>query len=215
MQQVRLYDQPHEFAEMMAQHLSQSLNVQVRQKKEEPLLLEVVFNSEKEDDKSEVSLHETFLTYMRTGDLNTAVDYLNGIVRCSMDLRDKHEEMLKLDTSCIYPVLRSKEYVEQVDKGLGLVVEESIPGLCVIFLELKDGYSKIISSAMLEHHPRLTADRIKRLAFRNLRSEGWSSSTLRLQSPFRKTCTIETFLDNPFPAECQFLRRSGKSPVPI
>lgn len=205
MQPVRLYDQPQEFAEMMMRHLRESLNLEVRQDANEPLLLEIQYDKDNEEDKSRVSLHETFVTYMRTGDLNTAIDYLNGVLRCSTDIRDRQEEMLRLDPQFIYPVLRSKEYVEQAGLGSGPLAEESLPGLCMMFLEIKEGYSKIINQEMLNHHPRLTAERVKRLAYRNLRAEGWSYPNLNLQSPFHSSCWVDVYTDPPFPPECQFL----------
>ncbi|WP_217598097.1 hypothetical protein, partial [Cohnella sp. GbtcB17] len=74
-----MYDQPEQFAEMMKRHLAGSLQIEVRMTEGEPLLLEM-------DDKigeAQVSLHNTYQTYMAGGDLNAAVDYLNDIVRRS------------------------------------------------------------------------------------------------------------------------------------
>ncbi|TJY39565.1 hypothetical protein E5161_18495 [Cohnella pontilimi] len=204
MPQARLYDNPQEFGEMIVQHLKSSLNLDVRQQEEEPLLLEIVYGPDKEDDRAVVSLHNTFQTYMRSGDFNTAIDYLNGVISCSNAMQNK-EELLMIDTTCIYPALRDQKYVEEAAQGLELIVEENIPGLCTVFLEIKDGYSKLISQKMLEHHPRLNEEKVKRLGYRNLRSEGWTPSRMTLQSPFRPSCYVETFLDNPFPIECQFI----------
>ncbi|MDG0792976.1 hypothetical protein OMP38_20470 [Cohnella ginsengisoli] len=63
MKQARLYDQPEQFAEMMKRHLAASLQIDVRLTEGEPLLLEM-------DDKigkSQVSLHDTYRTYMAGG----------------------------------------------------------------------------------------------------------------------------------------------------
>jgi hypothetical protein len=204
MHQVRLYDNPQEFAEMMVRHLSDSLNLQVHRNKADPLLFEIIFDSAK-DEKAEVSLHSTFLTYMRTGDMNTAIDYLNGIISCSEATRNQ-AELMSIDCSRIYPALRDEAFVEQAGLGCDLLTEDSIPGLRVVFLEVKSGYSKIMNKTMVDLHPKLTEERVKRLAYRNLRSEGWTPPRLTLRSPFRGSCFIETFLDNPFPLECQFLQ---------
>jgi hypothetical protein len=87
MQQVRLYESPQEFAEMMIRHLSDSLQVHIQQVEGEPLLLEVAIDDNTNNGKLQVSLHNTFQTYKVTGDLNAAIDYLNGIIASAVGLR--------------------------------------------------------------------------------------------------------------------------------
>ncbi len=204
MRPARLYDAPEQFAEMMMKHLSESMNVLVR-KTEEPLLLEINLNPSDPKEKIQVSLHNTFRTYMVSGDMNTAVDYLNNTIRCTDLVRTKKSDVAKLDSAYIFPAIRDKRYVEEAGRESKFVSEAYLPGLNVIYLEIKDSCSKIITEASLEYNPRLTEERVKHLAYRNLRAAGWQSSRLTVQSPFRKSCYIEIFMDNSHPIECQFL----------
>ncbi|WP_373228879.1 DUF1444 family protein [Cohnella sp.] len=204
MRPARLYDAPEQFAEMMMKHLSESMNVLV-QKTEEPLLLEINVNLNDPQEKIQVSLHNTFRTYMASGDMNTAIDYLNDTIRCTELMRTKKDDVVKLDSAYIYPAIRDTRYVEEAGKNVKFISEAYLPGLSVIYLEIKDSCSKIITEASLEYNPRLTEERVKHLAYRNLRTAGWQSSRLTLQSPFRESCCIEVFMDNSHPIECQFL----------
>lgn len=204
MKQALLYDRPEEFANMMKTHLEEGLRLRVRQEEGEPLLLRVDFGGA--DGEAQISLHDVFRTYQNTGDLNTAVDYLNGLVNSVHMCRSGQEEMLAIDTEAIYPALRETRYVEEAGQGFDLLAEAAVPGLSVIYLESKEGYSKLLNRGMIELHPRLTEERVKRIARRNLRSEGWAEPKLVLQSPFRKSCYTDVYMDYPHPAECQFLQ---------
>ncbi|WP_325354233.1 DUF1444 family protein [Paenibacillus sp.] len=204
MKPVRLYDRPEAFAEMVVRQVKSSINVHIVQKEEDPLLLEINVGSEEEKEMAQVSLHSTFLTYIRSGDLNTAVDYLNGIIHCSTELQNK-AALEPIDPACLYPALRDSLFVKEAARGMELLTEEILPGLHVVYLELKQGYSKMINRSLLESQPRWTEERIRRVAYRNLKSEGWTPPNLSLPSPFRQSCTVDVFLDNPFPSECQLL----------
>ncbi len=204
MQQVRLYESPQEFAEMMIRHLSDSLQVHIQQVEGEPLLLEVAIDDNTNNGKLQVSLHNTFQTYKVTGDLNAAIDYLNGIIASAVGLR-ANKGMVKIDPSYIYPAIRERRYLDTVGNNMSIVSDEYLPGLSVIFLEIKDTYSKIISKELLKQHPRLTEEKVKQLAYHNLRSSGWTPSRMTMQSPFRASCYVEVYMDNPYPPECQFL----------
>lgn len=203
---VRLYDKPLDFAEMMARHLHGALGMAVQPQAEEPLLLDVVYDPADPEERAQISLHNTFATYMRTGDLNAAIDYLNGAIRVSLDLRDRLEEVVKLDPAFIYPALRDSRYVEEAGQASGMLGDDSLPGLKVVYLDIKGSYSKVIGKALLERQPRLTEARVRRVAYRNLKSEGWMPPKLSLQSPFQASCRIEVYTDNPYPVECQFLQ---------
>lgn len=203
---VRLYDKPRDFAEMMARHLRSVLQLAVHSQEDEPLLLEVVFDESGDNERAQISLHNTYVTYMRTGDLNAAVDYLNATIRVSLDMRDRMQEVAKLDPAFIYPAIRDSRYVDEAGRASGMLGDDILPGLKVVYLEIKDSYSKVISKASLEQHPRLTEERVRRVAGRNLRSEGWMPPKVTLQSPYRKSCHIEAYFDNPYPVECQFLQ---------
>lgn len=204
MRPARLYDEPEQFAEMMMKHLSESMNVHV-QKTEEPLLLEINLDPNDPREKVHVSLHNTFRTYMASGDMNTAVDYLNNTIRCTELMRTKKDDVIKLDSAYIYPAIRETRYVEEAGKDVKFISDAYLPGLSVIYLEIKESCSKIITEAILEHNHRLTVDKVKHLAYRNLRTAGWQTSRITLQSPFRESCCIEVFMDNSHPIECQFL----------
>lgn len=203
---VRLYDKPQDFAEMMAQHLRSVLQLAVHSQAEEPLLLEVVFDESRKDERAQISLHNTYTTYMRTGDLNAAVDYLNATIRVSLEVRDRMQEVARLDPAFIYPAIRDSRYVEEAGQASGMLGDDSLPGLKVVYLEIKDSYSKVIGKALLSQHPRLTEERVRRVAYRNLKSEGWMPPKILLQSPYRESCYVEAYMDNPYPVECQFLR---------
>ncbi len=204
MKQARLYDNPQEFAGMMMKHLSESLNVSIQQNKEEPLLLEMILNQGKENERMEVSLHSTMQTYMASGDLNTAIDYLNGVVDCTIGIR-MNQGLAKLDPQYIYPAIRDNRYIEEAGLQSTFLSEEYLPGLGVIFIETKDTFSKIINQSLLEQNPRFTEERVKRLAYKNLQYSGWNDSRMSLKSPFRSSCYVEVFTDNDYPVECQFL----------
>lgn len=201
MRQARLYNHPDEFAGMMMKHLSEALSVSVQQQEGEPLLLKAQINGE---DIVHMSLHNVFRTYMNTGDLNTAIDYLNGMIS-SYSACQSEEEMLLLDTSRIFPALRERRYVEEAGHGMEILTDDSIEGMNVIFLELKEGYSKVVSKSLLAHHPRLTEEKVKRLAYKNLGYEGWTKPSMTLQSPTRRSCFVEVYNGDVFPIECQFL----------
>ncbi|WP_123043018.1 hypothetical protein [Cohnella candidum] len=206
MKTARLYDQPEQFAEMMMHQLRESMGVQVESKEDEPLLLDVILKQDAPEEKIRVSLHETFRTYLAGGDLNVAVDYLNDIVRNSQFILTQQDKMLKLDMTYLYPAIRDARYVLEAGRDCPMVSEEcGLPGLRVIFLEIKDGVSKIINEGSLEANPRLTEERVKRIAFRNLRSAGWEHPRLELQSPFRPSCTVEVYTDYSHPIDYQFI----------
>lgn len=200
MNQVRLFDNPEEFAEMMMKHLSDALKVTPKQDKKEPLLIS--FSLGEEDEVVQISLHSAFQTYMNTGDLNLAIDHLNGIISGSQACRDK-DEMIKLDLSCVYPTLRDSRYVTEAGKAT--ISEKILPGLSMIFIEKKEGYSKMINQTLLDHQSNLTQERLKRVAFQNMRSEGWTKPSLSLPSPARESCVMDVYTDYYSPIECQFI----------
>ncbi|OAS23683.1 hypothetical protein [Paenibacillus oryzisoli] len=203
MRQALLYETPKEFACMMMRHLEESLGTLVQQKDpvNNPLLLSVM---KEEEEELVVSLHGVFQTYHNTGDINAAITYLNGIIGATAYCRNEDEAM-RLDSSYIYPILRDARFVEEAGKGLHMVADEIIPGMCVLFLEIKTEHNKIVTRSLLEANPKLTEEKVKRIGYRNLRAEGWIHPSLELLSPARKTCTVDVFTDNPFPFECQFL----------
>ncbi|WP_217594121.1 hypothetical protein [Cohnella sp. GbtcB17] len=200
MRQARLYDQPEQFAEMMKRHLAESLQIEVRMTEGEPLLLEM-------DDKigkAQVSLHNTYQTYMAGGDLNAAVDYLNDIVRSSKLACEKKDEIYILDSDYIYPALRDDGYAEAMRKQAGGLSAERLPGLREVYLEIKDGLTKIITTEMLEQNPDLREDQLRKIAYRNLRRQGWQEPRMRLPT-LLDSCMFEVYMHDTHPAECQFL----------
>ncbi|MFC3799336.1 hypothetical protein [Cohnella sp. GCM10012308] len=200
MKQARLYDQPEQFAEMMKRQLAESLQIEVRMTEGEPLLLEM-------DDKigtAQVSLHNTYRTYMAGGDLNAAIDYLNNIVRSSRLAAEKKDEINVLDPDYIYPALRDEGYAEASRKQAGGLSAERLPGLREMYLEIKDGLTKIVTTDLLELNPELPEDQLRTIAYRNLRREGWQQPQMRLPT-LLDSCWLEAYMHDTHPAECQFL----------
>ncbi|SFB54435.1 hypothetical protein SAMN05216312_112174 [Cohnella sp. OV330] len=200
MKQARLYDQPEAFAEMMKRQLAESLQIDVRMTEGEPLLLEM-------DDKigtAQVSLHDTYRMYMAGGDLNAAVDYLNNIVRNSRIAAEKKDEIEKLDPFYIYPALREEAYAEALRKQAGGLSADRLPGLREMYLEIKDGLTKVITTGMLEMNPDVREEELRKIAYRNLRREGWQEPQMRLPT-LLGSCRLEVYMHDTHPAECQFL----------
>ncbi|WP_027086252.1 hypothetical protein [Cohnella panacarvi] len=205
MRAARLYDTPEEFAVMIKGHLDNERGMRATLREDEPLLLDVCLSDDPKD-IAQVSLHNSYRTYMAGGDLNTVIDQLNGILNVSNLIREKGgEELQKLDAAYIYPAIRDERYVMEAGRNNPFISDAYLPGLRVIFIEIKDSFSKIVTELSLESNPRLTAERVKRIAYRNLRSAGWIYPKLELTSPCRKSCTIDAYTDNPHPIECQFL----------
>ncbi|WP_271751592.1 hypothetical protein [Cohnella sp. JJ-181] len=200
MKQARLYDQPEQFAEMMKRQLEESLQIGVKMTEGEPLLLLI-------DDKigkAQISLHDTYRTYMAGGDLNAAVDYLNNIVRSSRIASEKKDEVAVLDPAYIYPALRDEAYAEAMRKQAGGLSAERLPGLREMYLEIKDGLTKVIGSDMLELNPGLSEERVRKLAYENLRRAGWQEPRMRLPT-LLDSCRLEVYMHDTHPAECQLL----------
>ncbi len=200
---VRVYDTPEQFAEMMMRQLSESMNTKVSQDEKEPLLLDVQLDPVDPSKVVQISLHNTFLTYMNGGDLNSAIDYLNNIVRTSNSMHS-NTEIMKLDSAYIYPAIRDEQYVLEAGRDAKLVSSPFLPGLRVIYLEIKNGCTKMIGESLLQCNPRFTEDKVKRLAYVNLKASGWYSANLNLTSPLRSSCTMDIYTDPPHPIDCQF-----------
>ncbi|MFS0724651.1 hypothetical protein [Paenibacillus sp. 1P07SE] len=204
MSTVRIYETPEQFAMMMQGKLSEATGMKVSRKAGEPLLLLVEVSPGRQEERAEISLHETYQIYRSTGDLNLAVDYLNGMVRSTLYMQQNEAKLMKLDARYLYPAIRDERLV--VDQAeMELLSEPFLPGLRMVFLEIKDDVVKMVNRNMLELNPRFTEERVKRIAKRNLRAEGWQEPGLELVSPQRKSCTVEVYQDFPFPFECQFL----------
>lgn len=204
MKAVRLYNTPEEFAEMMMQRLGESLKMNVRQSEGEPLMLELEVDPNKPKERVCVSLHDSYRLYRASGDLNVSIDYLNDVVRNSRYLTTA-EEAYRLDPAYIYPAIRETRYVEEAGRQAPFISDDYLPGLRQIYLEIKGGCSKIVTRSILELNPHLTEEGVKQQAHRNLLKGGWQSPRLRLRSPLRASCTVDVYLDPPFPMECQFL----------
>ncbi|MDI4648747.1 hypothetical protein [Cohnella hashimotonis] len=208
MKQARLYDRPEQFAEMMKRQLAESLQIEVRMTEGEPLLLEMDDNI----GTTQVSLHDTYRMYMAGGDLNAAVDYLNDIVRSSRVANDKKDEITVLDPDYIYPALRDEAYAEVMRKQAGGLSAERLPGLREVYLEIKDELTKVISKGMLELNPELHEDQLRKIAYRNLRREGWQEPRMRLPT-LLDSCKLEVYMHDTHPAECQFLDPELNGPI--
>ena len=205
MKAAQLYETPEEFTEMMVRQLEDSLQASIRQQEGEVLQLEIRLSADNPKTTIQVSLHDAYRLYQVGGDLNAAVDYLNEIVRNSLYVSGK-DDLPRLDPDYIYPAIREERYVTEAGRGAGFVSDEYLPGLRRIYLEIKDGCTKIVTKPLLTSSPGLTEAEVRPLALRNLRKGGWQPPSLSLPSPLRPSCTVDTYLDPPFPMECQFLQ---------
>lgn len=204
MRKARLYDTPAEFAAMMMRQLGESLKMKVCQRAGEPLLLEIEPNPDKPEGKLHVSLHDAYRLYRATGDLNAAVDYLNDVVRNSLYVSTA-EEITRLDPAYIYPVIRETRYVEEAGSEAPFLSDDYLPGLSRIYLEIKDGCSKIVSKSHMTYNPDLTEAKVRSIAVRNLQQGGWQPPCLSMESPLRSSCTVDVYGEPSFPMDCQFL----------
>ncbi|RIX60096.1 hypothetical protein D3P08_00440 [Paenibacillus nanensis] len=204
MNAVRLYDTPEQFAEMMVNQLRSSMGALVKQTEGEALLLKVSLDAGKPEEELTISLHDTYRSYMASGDLNAAVDYLNQIVKTSSYMQRYQEEMCKLDASYLFPAVRDERYVTEAGRDMEFLSDPFLPGLRIIYLEIKGGVTKIVNKSMLERNPRLSEEKMRRLAYRNLRAAGWQKPRISLTSPFCKSCTIEIYSEPPHPIDYQF-----------
>lgn len=209
---ARLYDNAKEFSDMMRRQLIKTLNLKVNAKKDDPLLLMVHIPEHGTDEKVEISLHRAFGTYLNSGDLNGAIDYLNGTILSTLAVSDQREATLQVDTSRVYPALRDKEYVEQA--GVTVFDKGNMEGLCTVYLMVKDGFSVIVNSQMLNGN--LSENALKQIAHRNLYKKGWTPSSMQLPFPTAGNCQLETFFAKKgFPIDFQFVRpdlAKGKLP---
>lgn len=203
MNAARLYETPAEFAEMMIGQLTEVSGIHVNAREEDPLLLDLLTDPSKPDEKSQVSLHETYRVYLNTGDMNMAIDYLNGVVKTIDYTRLGKEQMMTIDARYLYPAIRNERVVTD-HENMELLSEPFLPGLRMVYLEIKDNVVKMVSKSMLDYNPRFTEEKIRRIAKSNLRAEGWHEPLLSLPSPTRRSCTIDIYKEYPYPIDYQF-----------
>lgn len=213
MKQARLYETPEQFAEMMMGRLSEGLGACVAQRGEEPLLLEIQMDSGRPEEKAVISLHDVYHTYMASGDLNIAVEHLNNVIRTSNFTRSMQDRCI-LDTKYIYPAVRNERYVEEAGGEYEFLSDAFLPGLRIVYLEIKDEITKIINKSLLEQNPVLNEENVRTLAFANLKAAGWQKPRMRLKVPFRMSCTVDVYMEHPHPIECQFLLPAWKRHMP-
>lgn len=204
MKAERLFRTPEQFAAMMSRQLRENLQMRVGQREGEPLMLEIEVHADKPEEKLQVSLHDTYRLYQASGDLKVAVDYLNDIVRNSRFV-NAGNGFMRLDPAYIYPAIRDARYVEEAGRDMAFVSDKYLPGLRQIYLEIKDGCTKIVTESLLACNPLLTEAEVRSLAFRNLRRRGWKRPSISMRNPLRISCSVDIYLNPPYPAECQFL----------
>lgn len=204
MRQALLYEKPEDFAKMMASQLRETSGMNVESTAGEPLLLLMSPSGEPTEGKMHVSLHGAYQTYMAGGDLNDAIDHLNDIARTTAYMAEVKNE-IRFDPAYLFPAIRDEEYVLESAKTCDSYSEPCLPGLRTIFLEIKDGVTKVAGNTLLRLQPHLTQERVRRLAYRNLNARGWMEPKLVLKSPALPSCTIEFFSDYDHPIDAQFL----------
>jgi|GEM_PF-2481433 len=206
---MRKYDTPRDFADRLVKKLQDSIAGVVRQEADDPLLLHIL-DDEQKGELFRISLHNAYQSYMNSGNLEVASHYVDNIIRTTQSAhRGGYDEvMLQLDLTHVYPVLRDRAYVERA--GGDVIYDDALPGMKMIYIESNEGFSKLVNRGALEFNPGVTEERVKWAAHHNLRSEGWISPKLSLPCPHKPSCTVDVYLDNPVPIECQFLipRRS-------
>lgn len=203
---VRLYGSEKEFADMMMRRLEEELNVKLRQDEEEPLLLfGRAADSDEGEDQFYISLHHAYQEYVHTGDLNSAVDFLNEYIQTAQEMMSQGlDDWKRIDLSRVYPALRDRNYVELPGND-DCLRDEVIPGIYVVYLEMFDRIGKLIHRPLLDEELGQTEEKIREAAYRNLHEAGWTGPKMSLPCPPRRSCTLDVYMDNEFPIEYQFL----------
>lgn len=202
---ARLYDRPDQFSDFVVRQLRETMGVEVRKVEGESLLIEICRRRGNREAKWQINLLEVYHSYMMDGDLNAAIDFMNGIWNSMRWLRQQENMMFKLHPAHIYPAVRDEQYIRELEQESPVLSEPYLPGLRVVFLDIKDRYVKVINQAILDYNPGFTEVEIKRLAYGNLRSAGWQPPVMVLPSPTLPSCSIEVYCDPAHPVACQFL----------
>jgi hypothetical protein len=178
MNQALMYKDPVDFARFMLTHLTERVDVaSISNLGPDPLKVQIGYGSA----KGILSLHNVWQSYVRTGDLNQAIDFLNGIIHAST--YGQQTENMALDAERIFPSLRPEGYSRQMETG-DLLCEGRLPGLDTVFMERKDGFTVLINKELLLANPQWDEKSLIHKAYENLRNRGWSAPQLRLPVPF-------------------------------
>src|SRR5690606_40505798 len=73
----------HDALPILKMRIRENLDAKVSHQDDDPLLLEVSMNPAKQDETFVISLHQTYQTYVNSGDLNITVEYLNNLIQTS------------------------------------------------------------------------------------------------------------------------------------
>lgn len=123
-------------------------------------------------------LHNIWLTYQRSGDLNTVIDFINGQIEAMQHIHKMAEQPRGVDIFNVYPAIRQSDYIRDQKDHFGICFSDhSVPGLDTIFVERKEGFMVVLNKTLVE--PVLVymnEDEIKKQAYDNLVKRGWVKS---------------------------------------
>lgn len=205
MKPALLFERRTDFARFMASHLADRLEATLTATEDDPMVFEVRFRDGKEDEKAIIGLHNAYETYRRTGDLNEAIDFMDGIMESSRYVRGMDLDRI-FDPNRIFPALRPRhEIMAMVKSGFNLLHYSEFPGLETVLIERKVGFTLLLHEEMLASRPQWDKQSIKDRAYGNLRKKGWKKPNLVLQSPFCEESEVHVYLDPPVPIQCQLL----------
>src|SRR5690606_35581776 len=199
-----IYKNPEDFARFMVPHLEDALNAELKAAGADAMTFDVFYHDGREEEKGELHLHNVYDTYCKTGDLNAAIDFMNGIVEATKYARSQNPEMIRFDPNLIYPVLRPKQDIQRYnEEGYKLLRYTEIPGMDTVLLERNVGFSLLLNEEMVKANPQWDKLSLKQQAYENLRSRGWIEPNLQLQNPYAENCQVWVYLEPPVPVQCQ------------
>ncbi|HZG55252.1 hypothetical protein [Paenibacillus sp.] len=167
-----LFQSKEEFADFILGHAAEEVpGARLVRDGRDPLHAEVFF--EGLAGKSEINLHNAWMNYVRTQDLNQAVDALNGQLQ-AIRLVEKQEELFQsIRLQDILPALRGEVPVPYGDGGDSrLVFHEHVPKLATLYLIRKEGVNLLMNKSLLEKL-KMTEAQLRARAVANLRKSGW------------------------------------------
>lgn len=150
-------------------------------------------------------LHNAWETYIRTGDMNAIVDYMNDQLKIMKFTRQMEENFKGVDLTKIYPAIRSYDFRKQQESGEMYLFDERVPRLDSLFLERQDGFSVFLTKEYIK--PALvymSEEEIKEHAYANLRRRGWNPEHYRMPAPPGVEATFHMYLRTDYPFQHQF-----------
>jgi len=206
MNTAHVYRSPNEFSRFLAAQMESAMNVKLKVSEEDPLTFEVLFHEAKPDEKGLLNLHNVYDTYLKTNDLNAAVDFLNNMAEAMRYSRSVNPDKPTFNPDYIYPALRPRRDILRYNKeGYNLIHYAEVPGMDTVLLERNIGFSMLLNEEMLKSNPEWDKQSLKRRAYQNLRKHGLRQPNIQLQNPLSDHCELWVYQDHPIPVQCQLL----------